>query len=119
MKADGTVVAVGSNDSGQCDVGDWRDIVAISVGGMADNHKMSFEHHCHTIGLKADGTVVGVGEYTGSQFVVPDWTNIAAICAGAGHTVGLKTDGTVVAVGGTYAGACDVSGFRDIKVNTH
>ena len=26
MKADGTVVAVGNNEKGQCNVSDWRDI---------------------------------------------------------------------------------------------
>ncbi len=28
---DGMVVAVGSNESGQCDVSNWRDIVALSA----------------------------------------------------------------------------------------
>ena len=48
LKADGTVVAVGDNEYGQCDVSDWTDIVAISVDD-------------HTVGLKKDGTVVAVG----------------------------------------------------------
>ena len=51
LKADGTVVAVGDNTDGQCEVSDWRDIVAISAG------------YGHTVGLKADGTVVAVGDY--------------------------------------------------------
>ena len=33
--ADGTVYAVGKNDSGQCDVEDWQDIVYISAGDSA------------------------------------------------------------------------------------
>ena len=49
LKADGTVVAVGNNEYGQCDVSDWTDIVAISAG------------YWHTVGLKADGTIVAVG----------------------------------------------------------
>ena len=32
LKSDGTVVAVGENDDGQCDVSGWRDIVAIAAG---------------------------------------------------------------------------------------
>lgn len=32
LKSDGTVVAAGQNDHGQCKVGDWRDIVAVSAG---------------------------------------------------------------------------------------
>jgi beta-lactamase inhibitory protein II len=46
LKSDGTVVAVGNNNSGQCDVGDWTDIVDIEAcSGF-------------TLGLKADGTIV-------------------------------------------------------------
>ena len=53
LKADGTVVAVGDNWNGQCNVSDWKDIVAIGAGDD------------HTVGLKADGTVVAVG-YNGA-----------------------------------------------------
>ena len=49
LRADGTVVAVGWNQYGQCDVSGWTDIVAISAGLS------------HTVGLRADGTVVAVG----------------------------------------------------------
>jgi hypothetical protein len=49
LKSDGTVVAVGHNDEGQCDVGGWTDIVQIAAGDS------------HTVGLKSDGTVVAVG----------------------------------------------------------
>lgn len=46
----GTVVAVGWNKHDQCNVSDWRNIVAVAAGW------------CHTIGLTADGTVVAVGK---------------------------------------------------------
>ena len=49
LKRDGTVVAVGENDYGQCEVSGWRDIVAVAAGWS------------HTVGLKRDGTVVAVG----------------------------------------------------------
>ena len=49
LKADGTVVAAGNNDYGQCNVDSWKDIVAVAAGNV------------HTIGLKADGTVVATG----------------------------------------------------------
>lgn len=65
LKADGTVVAVGNNDDGQCDVSEWTDIVAISVGRR------------HTIGLKADGTVVAAGDNEYGQCDVSDWTDIS------------------------------------------
>lgn len=49
LKKNGTVVAVGSNDDGQCNVRGWTDIVAISAGND------------HTVGLKKNNTVVAVG----------------------------------------------------------
>ena len=64
LKADGTVVAVGSNDKGQRNVSDWTDIVAIAAGLR------------HTVGLKADGTVVAVGGNSEGQCDVSDWKNI-------------------------------------------
>ena len=103
LKADGTVVAEGSNYIGQCNVSGWTDIVAISAGGL------------HTGGLKADGAVVAVGNNEYGQRNVSGWTDIVAISAGSSsHTVGLKADGTVVAVGGNNHGECDVSGWTDI-----
>jgi alpha-tubulin suppressor-like RCC1 family protein len=116
LKSDGTVVAVGDNDSGQCDVGNWTDITQVSAGTS------------HTVGLKSDGTVVAVGaevpeflespegpeEFYPGPCDVGDWTNIIQVAAGGGHTVGLKKDGTVVAVGGNLQGQCNVSGWTDI-----
>ena len=100
-KTDGTVVAVGWNSDGRCDVSGWTDIVAVAAG-------------CdHTVGLKSDGTVVAVGDNYYSCNV-SGWADIVAVAAGYYHTVGLKADGTVVAVGSTLDGQCDVSGWRDI-----
>ena len=102
LKKDGTVVAVGENGSGQCDVSGWKDIIAVS----AENY--------HTVGLKKDGTVVAVGDNTSGQCNVSDWKDIIAVSAGEWHTVGLKKDGTVVAVGKNVYGQCDVSDWKDI-----
>ena len=102
LKSDGTVVAVGYNGNGQCDVSDWKDIVAVSAGDG------------HTVGLKNNGTVVAVGYIFYGQCDVSDWKDIGAVSAGDGHTVGLKSDGTVVAVGKNDSGQCDVSGWMDI-----
>ena len=87
LKSDGTVVAVGRNYEGQCDVSGWTDIVAISAGND------------HTVGLKSDGTVVAVGDNDSGRCNVSGWADIVAISAGEYHTVGLKSEGTVVAVG--------------------
>ena len=35
LKADGTVVAVGGNCHGQCDVGSWTDIQQVVAGGAS------------------------------------------------------------------------------------
>ena len=69
LKNDGTLVAVGDNDRGQCNVEKWKDVVAISAGAF------------FSVGLKSDGTVIAT-EYTGeSKYYwgrsdVKDWKNI-------------------------------------------
>ena len=103
LKSDGTVVAVGANGCGQCDVDDWRDIVAISAGDSS-----------HTVGLKSDGTVVAAGEKKYGQCNVSDWTDIVAISAKSYHTIGVKSDGTVVATGKNEDGQCSISDWTDI-----
>ena len=102
LKSDGTVVATGSNDDGQCDVSNWTDIVSVSAG------------YYHTIGLKSDGTVVATGRNKNGQCDVSDWTDIVSVSAGSYQTIGLKSDGTVVATGWNDEGQCDVSDWTDI-----
>jgi tetratricopeptide (TPR) repeat protein len=140
LEQDGTVVAVGENEYGQCNVSGWTDIIAVSAG---DSHTVGLKAtgtvvaignnkygQCavytwadivsvstgsdHTVGLKADGTVVATGLNNQGQCNVSDWTDIIAISAGNSHTVGLKSDGTVVAVGLNYHSSCDVSDWADI-----
>ncbi len=101
LKSDGTVVAIGNNECGQCNVKSWKDITSVSANSD------------HTVGLKSDGTVVATGR--GAWFDgVSGWRNIVAVSAGSFHTVGLKSDGTVVAVGENRHGQCDVSDWTDI-----
>ena len=102
LKNDGTVLAVGNNENGQCNILDWADIVAVSAGSS------------HTVGLKPDGTVVAVGSNAYGQCDISDWTDIIAVAAGGNHTVGLCLDGTVVAAGNNADGRCDVSDWTDI-----
>lgn len=83
LKSDGTVVAVGYNDFGQCNVNgdEWHDIIAIAAGSW------------HTVGLRADGTVVSTKpnddalDYDGSPLFmqcceVNQLSDIVAISAG-------------------------------------
>ena len=64
LKADGTVVATGFNDYGQCDVSEWTDIVAVAAGGW------------HTLGLKADGSIVATGRNENGQCETQGWDNM-------------------------------------------
>jgi len=142
LKSDGTVVAVGYNAHGQCNVGGWMDIIQVAggyehtvglksdgtvvavgdnaygqcnVGGWTDIIQVVAGRQ-HTVGLKSDGTVVAVGDNAYEQCNVSSWTNIVQVAAGANswHTVGLKSNGTVVAVGGNWAGQCAVGGWTGI-----
>lgn len=155
LKNNGTVVVAGQNirhvgsahrrqvfpmpqGQGQCDVGDWSDIIAVAATGTC------------SVGLRADGTVVGAGligsdesgeiwkEIESWQDIVSitvgngvtglkmdgtvvstnldlsDWADIVAISSGA-VTVGLKADGTVLVAGNNYyKDVCNVEQWTDI-----
>jgi alpha-tubulin suppressor-like RCC1 family protein len=88
LKADGTVVAVGWNEYGQCDVSGWRDIVAVSA-------------LAHTIGLKADGTVVAVGYNEYGQCNVSGWRDIGPVSK---QSLAWKKQGLCCHCGGTLSG---------------
>ena len=98
LRSDGTVVAVGDNTYGLCDVDSWTDIVAVDA-------------HYDTVGLHSDGTVVTTGM---NQYNVDNWTDIVAVVTGASHVVGLRSDGTVVATGSNRDGECDVDSWTNI-----
>lgn len=51
LKNDGTAVATGLNDVGQCDVTEWHDIISIVAGPT------------YTAGLQSDGTIVIAGQF--------------------------------------------------------
>lgn len=64
LLSDGSVVATGRNDHGQCNMRAWRDIVALAAGCA------------HTIGLTADGTAVAVGWNEHGQCDVSGWRGL-------------------------------------------
>jgi hypothetical protein len=99
LREDGTVVATGLNNDGQCDVSGWSNITQVAAG------------RAHTVGLRDDGTVVATGLNNDGQCDVGGWTNIAQVAAGGWHTVGLKDCGTVVAAGLNNDGQCNVGGW--------
>jgi len=139
---DGTVVATGNNDEGQCDVERWTDIEHVAAGfshtvGLRDNGVVvatgrNIEGQCntltpswtdigmvvagdwHTVGLKNDGFVVATGKSDEGQCDVLSWAGIQQVAAGGAHTVGLESGGTVVATGRSDEGQCDVLSWTDI-----
>ena len=102
LKSDGTVVAVGWNKLGQCNVGGWTGITQVAAGSD------------HTVGLKTNGTVVAIGDNDYGQCDVGSWTGINQTAAGTYHTAGLESDGTVVAVGWNEDGQCSVDSWTNI-----
>ena len=93
-------VAIGNNDSGECDVESWTDIVKISAGNGL------------TVGLKKDGTVVVAGNNNYNDYCSKNWQDIIEISA-SGHILGVQKDGTVVAVGSNWDGKCNVGRWKN------
>ena len=137
IKANGDVLAIGSNEFGQCDVEDWSNIVSVSAGwdysvglrsdgtviatGKLNEYVRGWQNIVavaaggeHIVGLKSDGTVIAVGENLDGQCNVEEWSDIISISAGQKHTVGIHADGTVVATGHNYNGQCNVEKWKDI-----
>lgn len=117
LREDGTVIAFGDNQYGQCNVygSEWSDIIAISAGDW------------HTIGLKKDGTVVSthplnfesIPSISACNVYGSEWKDIIAISAGCGTTIGLKKDGSIVSTGYNKQNQLPMNGdinWRNIKI---
>jgi len=100
LRANGTVVGWGANESGQsAPPGTLTDATAIAAGAW------------HGIALRANGTVTTWGDNTHGQRNVPGGlTDVKAVTAGWAHCVVLRSNGTVVAWGNNTYGECDVPG---------
>ena len=98
LKSDGTVVAWGRNNAGQCDIpSDLKNVIAIDAG------------YYHSLALKNDGTVVAWGSNRYGQLDIPSGLdNVVAIAAGKYYSLALKSDGTVVAWGSNNSGQCNI-----------
>jgi len=141
LKADGTVIASGSDWYGELDVGNWTDITAVFAGrdwtvGLMSNGRVVatgknensqcdvsewrniisiFVGDDYTLGITTDGNVVGKGSrwwYEPINF--DDFKDIVQLAGGSGHLVGLRSDGTVMARGNNFRGQCNVNGWTDI-----
>lgn len=92
LKSDGTVVAVGDNSYGQCDVAHWKNIIKIAAGDW------------YTVGLQEDGQIVITGTNTPdntyiNEEIIKQCTNVVDIAAGFGQTLCLNADGTITSFG--------------------
>lgn len=99
---DGSVVAVGGNSEGQCNVDMWKNIVSVDTYG------------CFTIGLTEDGRVELAGVYDGKNVNVSEWSDIIDVAAGERFIVGLKSDGTVIADGHNKDKQIEVDLWKDV-----
>ena len=98
---DGRVLSCGSNEYGQCDTNEWKNVVQVAAGAY------------HTVALLEDGTVLACGNNTYGQCEVADWKNVVQIAASDYNTVALLEDGTVVACG--YNNFTQIKGWRNIS----
>ncbi len=103
--ANGTVVAWGGGDAGQCKVpAGLSNALAIAAGGY------------HSLAIRADGTVAAWGANDYGQTTVPaGLANVIGIGAGNWHSLALSRDGTVKAWGDNSWGQCGVPpGLKDV-----
>lgn len=107
---DGTVVAIGDNNYGQCDVEEWTNMIKVVAGDW------------YTVGLQEGGKVFITGENRpGTKYIESDildiCTDIVDIAAGFGQTICLKEDGTILAFGFNDDGKCEQArNWKDILV---
>lgn len=104
LKSDGTVVAIGDNSWGQCDVNGkkWRKIVKVVAGDW------------YTVALKENGQVLITGENRpGTKYIDEDVLNkanakkdIVDIAAGYGQTILIHKNGSISAFGFNEEGKC-------------
>ena len=86
LRADGSVVAFGYDQLGQCDIPSGLSKVTQIASGKY-----------HTLFLMSDGTVRAMGSDANNQIDVPaGLNNVQQIAAGDNFSVALKNDGTIV-----------------------
>ena len=106
LRSDGSVVACGANNWGQCNIpplDEGLSYTQVSAG--------SFQ----TVLLRSDGSVVAFGASHEGQCKIPrldDGVSYTQVSAGCGHTVLLRSDGSVVAFGLNNAGQCNIPSLK-------
>ena len=101
LTRDGSVYAWGRNTEGQCNTGDWENIIDICTT------------YNFSAGVRKDGTVVLCGDNTLAQ-KVSSWKNVEHIYAKASTLVGIQYDGKVLIASINEKDQFDVSDWEGI-----
>ena len=142
LQKDGSVLAVGNNEYGQCNVKLLKGIKQIAAG---TNHTVMlakdgfilslgsneygqskilwkrkekkdivaiFAGYDTTVGLQEDGTILVAGNNINN--CNGEWRDIKEVAIGSHHMIGLKKDGTVVSGGYNGYKQCDIKSWKDI-----
>ncbi len=107
LKSDGTVMAVGDNTYGQCNVSGWANIISISVE--------SGYQRGTSFGVNSDGNIVFSGNLSTGATSMPGWTLVEQVACGNQITVGIKPDGTASGRGLNTSGQLDVNSWSNLK----
>ncbi len=108
VRSDGTVLAVGSNKYGQCDVGEWTDIIAVCAG--AD----------FSLGLRKDGTVLATGSNKHGQCDVSEWSNVRSIAANDYDSFAVTNQGKLLFSGyHDYSDSLAADNIRDVYAGAY
>ena len=100
LRSDGSAVACGLNDRGQCDIPPLEEGVCYTQVSAGDRHSVL---------LRSDGSAVACGMT--SFCVIPRMEEgmcYAQVSAGGSHSVLLQSDGSGVACGMNAYGKCDI-----------
>jgi len=103
LRKDGTVVASGNNEYGQCGVSGWAGIRKIACSLFA------------TAGIREDGSVVVCGETSRWKGDVGTWKDIREIFCSENYLLGLDGSGNVFYFGKESEASAIVSGWKNVK----
>ena len=103
LHTDGTVSACGNNDSGQCEVGSWKNVRQIGVG------------YDYTAGLTTSGEILFAGNDACDPSTAEKWTKIQAIAAGHQYLAALDEEGNTYAAGDNLQGECNVNAWKNVE----
>ncbi|CAL1126930.1 unnamed protein product [Cladocopium goreaui] len=102
LRSDGSAVAIGQNEYGQCSIpalDEGMAYIQVAAGVL------------HTVLLRSDGSAVAIGQNNYGQFNIPaleDEMAYAQISAGFDYTMLLRSDGSAVAIGRNEYGQCSI-----------